>query len=274
LTGCLWTEAVATTELGDYDTALSLLAEGLALSEKNGDDAFITRYLNTLGWLRIESGDFAEGIALSERSYEITGRSSRAGHGTGAERRAFIRNNEADAFMGRDDLSAAAEALDEAVHVVQHPPPSRWLTWRYAIHCYASLGQLALLRGDADQARRFAEQSLEISTETTSRKFESWAWRIKGESATMRHAWSEADESLRRALTIAEDIRQPRHTWLTHLALGRLRAAQGRRDDAHQSFRAAWAIVTALRAKTRDPGLRAGLESAPLIRELEGLARD
>ena len=50
-------------ELGDYDRALAALDEGLALAEKIGDDAYIPRYLNTLGWLRIDCGDFARGIA-------------------------------------------------------------------------------------------------------------------------------------------------------------------------------------------------------------------
>ena len=54
------------------------------------------------------------GIELSEQSYEATGRSSRAGHGTGAERRAFIRNNEADAWMARGTSPSAADALAES----------------------------------------------------------------------------------------------------------------------------------------------------------------
>jgi tetratricopeptide (TPR) repeat protein len=260
--------------LGEYDRALTELAEGLTLAEKIGDDAFIPRYLNTIGWVRIGCGDFADGITLSERSYEITRRSARAGHGTGAERAAFIRNNEGDAFMAQGDFVAAAHALGESLHTVQHPPSSRWMTWRYSTHCYASLGQLALLRGDPDGARRFADQSLEIATPTASRMFESWAWRIKGECATLRHAWDEADDALRRALVIAETTAQPRQIWLTELARGRLGAALGRRDEARERYRAALGIVHRLRGQTQEPGLRAGLERAPLIRELEALARD
>jgi tetratricopeptide (TPR) repeat protein len=230
---CLWNEGLAASDLGEYDRSLVALEEGLTLAEKIGDDAYIPRFLNTIGWLRIECGDFAGGVELSELSYEVTGRSSRAGHGTGAERRAFIRNNQAEAWMVRGDLAATAEALDEAHHVVRHPPPSRWMTWRYSTQCYAGLGQLALLQGDPERDRRLADQSLEICVPTRSRKFESWVWRIKGESATARHAWDEA--------------------------LGR--------------YRRAWALITRLRAATRDPGLRAGLESSPLIREVEDLAR-
>jgi len=175
--------------------------------------------------------------------------------------------------MARGDLAAAADALDEAHHIVRHPPSSLWMTWRYSTQCYAGLGQLALLQGDPERARRLADQSLEICVPTRSRKFESWAWRIKGESATARHAWDEADDALRRALTIAEAIGQPRQAWVSQVALGRLDAARGRREEALGRYRTAWAIISRLRAATRDPALRAGLESSPLTREVEDLVR-
>ena len=270
---CLWNQGLACHEMGDHDRALAALGEGLALAEKLGDDAYIPRYLNTVGFVRLDCGDFDAGIALSERSYEVTAVSSRAGHGTGAERRAFIRNNEADAFMERGDLASAAQALDESLHVVQHPPPSRWMTWRYTTHCFASFGQLALLRGDADGARRFAEQSLEAASPPGSRKYQAWAWRLKGESATARQAWGEAEDALRRALAFALEIGQPRHVWQSHAALARLHEACGRGDDARAEYRAAWTIIADLRARTRDPGLRAGFASLAAIRGIEDRAR-
>jgi tetratricopeptide (TPR) repeat protein len=269
----LWNTGLAWTDLGDYDSALAALSEGLALAEKVGDDAQIPRVRNTLGWLRIDCGDLASGIELSERSYEETNSSSRAGHGTGAERRAFVRVNEGDAWMAQGDFASAARALEEALHTVQHPPPSRWMTWRYSAHCYASLAQLALLKGDPERARRLADQCLETAVPTHSRKYESWAWRIKGESATACRAWGEAEDALGRARALAEMIGQPRQIWMSHLALGRLDAAQGRRQDALAAYRAAWSIIVGLRERTHDAALRAGLESLPLIRELEDLAR-
>jgi tetratricopeptide (TPR) repeat protein len=147
------------------------------------------------------------------------------------------------------------------------------MTWRYGTHCYASLGQLALLRGDADAARRFAEQSLEAAPPASSPKYEGWAWRIRGESAVARRAWGEAEDALRRALAIAEAIGQPRQTWQSHAALARLHAACGRLDEARAGYRAAWAIFSNLRERTKDPGLRAGLASLPAIGEIEDRAR-
>jgi tetratricopeptide (TPR) repeat protein len=270
---CRWVQGLASSETGNYDAGLAALDEGLALAEKIGDDAYIPRFLNTLGWLRIDCGDFARGAELSERAYELTDRSSRAGHGTGAERRAFIRNNEADALMAQGDLAGAAEALEETLHTIQHPPPSRWMTWRYTTHCFASLGQLALLRGDPERARRLADQSLEVATPTASRKYESWAWRIKGESATARRAWGEAEDALGRARALAEAIGQPRQRWMSQVAIGRLHAARGLREEALGHYRAAWTIIASLRTGTQNRDLRAGLESSPLIREVEDLAR-
>jgi hypothetical protein len=99
------------------------------------------------------------------------------------------------------------------------------------------------------------------------------AWRLKGESATARRRWDEADEALRRALAYAEEIGHPRHRWLNLLALGRLDAARGRRAEAVTRYRQAWAVIADLQSRTRDAALRAGLESMPLVREIADLAR-
>jgi ATP/maltotriose-dependent transcriptional regulator MalT len=115
------------------------------------------------------------------------------------------------------------------------------MTWRYSAHCYASLGQLALLKGDPERARRLADQCLETAEPTHSRTYESWAWRIKGESATARHAWGEAEDALGRARALAEAIGQPRK-WMSQVATGdctRHRACGG----ATRHYRAAWTII-------------------------------
>ncbi|HTO11902.1 MAG TPA: adenylate/guanylate cyclase domain-containing protein [Candidatus Binatia bacterium] len=264
---CLWNEALALSELGHYDAAFETLREGLAMSEKVGDDAFVPRMLNTLGWLCIQCGDFTRGIDFSERAYAATQASARAGHGSGAERRAFIRINEGDAFLARGDLAAAAEALAEADAIVQHPPASRWMTWRYGMHCYLSRGELALARGDAAAARRLADEGLALATLHRSRKYEAWSWRLKGESARRRHAWGEAEEALARAVRLA-DAAVISQAWRSHAALGALHAGQGRRDAAAACDTAARAVLDGLRAGTKEAGLRAGLASAGLLRAL------
>jgi class 3 adenylate cyclase/tetratricopeptide (TPR) repeat protein len=254
---CLWTQGIGYTGLGDYEAALAALREGLSLAEKLGDEAFICRYLNTLGWLHIECGDLDLGLGLNARSLELARRDR---HATGAERAAFTLANEGDAFMAKGDLAAASEKLEEALQIVRHPPPSRWMTWRYSTHCYVSLGELALSRGDPVTADGFADQSLQIAVPTRSRKFESRAWRVKGESARMRRHWDEAEEGLRRSLAIAQEIDEPRQLWKSHASIGRLNRELKKIEAADRSYHAANEILGRLLESVRDPGLRVGLE--------------
>ena len=254
---CLWTQGIGYSGLGDYEAALASLREGLVLAEKLGDEGFMCRLLNTLGWVHIECGDLDPGLEMSARSLELARRDR---HATGAERAAFTLLNEGDAFMAKGDLAAASEKLAEARQIVKHPPPSRWMTWRYSTHCYVSLGELALTRGDPATADGFADQSLEIAVPTRSRKFESRAWRVKGESARMRRQWNESEEALRRSLAIAQEIDEPRQLWKSHVSIARLNGELKRAEVAGRSYRTANEILERLLESVRDPGLRAGLQ--------------
>ena len=139
LTRNLLTQGVARTGLGNYDAGLQALEEGLQLCEKLDNELEINRLLNTLGMVYMQCGAFDAGLAFSTRGLEIARRSS---HATGFERVAFNLVDQADGFLSRGDLALAADVLDEAVHIVQHPPESRWMTWRYETHCWVSLGEL------------------------------------------------------------------------------------------------------------------------------------
>jgi len=41
-----------------------------------------------------------------------------------------------------------------------------------------------------------------------------------------------------------------------------------RKDEARAAHGAAWHIIKGLRERVKDPGLRQGFESAPLVREI------
>ena len=202
---------------GSTRRALRALEEGLELAERIADERFVSRFLNTVAWLRIDCGDLDAGLDLGARALEMSRRSR---HATGLERVAFIQSNHGVAHLARGDLRAAADALDEAHHIVQHPPVSRWMTWRYAMHCFATMGELALARGDLDAAVRLADQSLEIAVSSRSRKYESRVRRLTGEVATARKRWDDADAALRESLAIAEAIGEPRQTWMSSRGAG------------------------------------------------------
>ena len=264
----LWGEGVALAGIGEYEAALRALDEGVRLAERIGDERNVSRTLNTVAWLRIDCGDVEAGLDLGARSLELARRGQ---HATGLERVAFIQANQAVACIAKGDLHGAAGALEEAHHIVQHPPVSQWMTWRYAMHCFATMGELALARGDLDAAGRLAGHVLEIAVPTRSRKYESRARRLEGQVATARRHWDDAEAALGSALHTALSIGEPRQAWKTRAALGRLHQAWGRPDAAHHNYRAGRELVDRILAGVREAGLRRGLEGSPDIQEIRAL---
>ena len=90
------------------------------------------------------------------------------------------------------------------------------------MHCFATMGELALARGDLDAAARLADQSLEIAVSSRSSKYESRVRRLTGEVATVRRRWDDANTALRESLAIAQAIGENRQSWMTLAALAHL----------------------------------------------------
>src|SRR5262249_39103839 len=226
----VWQHALILVGRGDYDSGLAHLDESRTLSEKAGEEVFLHRTLNTLGWLWIELGDLERAVEFNQRGAE--GGRKRSDH----ETQANSEINLGDAFLVRGDLPLARETLEGVHRLVKDPATSEWMRWRYSTHLFASLGDLWLARGDPERARAFADQCLELAERSGARKNLVKGWRLAGEIATARRQWDEAAQALRRALDIAEAIGNPTQLWKTHMAWGRLLDETGKRVEAHTSY--------------------------------------
>jgi tetratricopeptide (TPR) repeat protein len=140
------------------------------------------------------------------------------------------------------------------------------MKWRYSTHLFASLGDLALARGDPAKADEWAAQALEIATRTGSRKYLVKGWRLRGEIAMARRRWEEAETALRETLTIAQQIGNPTQLWKTHVAIARLRDATEGGEAGRQGYRRAREVIERVAQSLRDPRLRASLEASAPIR--------
>ena len=258
----LWWRGVGLIGKGAYDEAQANLEEGIALAEKVGEEINLHRLLNTLGWLWAEVGDVERAADFDRRGADR------------ARKRGFpetIANSElnlADLALVRGDLPAAAELLDGVLRLAHDPSVSEWMKWRYSTRLFASLGDLELARGDTAKARAWADRCLEIATRTNARKNLVKGWRLRGEIATARRQWDDAEAALREALTIAEIVGNPTQLWKTHVAVGRLHAATRGASAARQSYHRAREILARVVAGVRDADLRASLErTATQIRQ-------
>ncbi len=267
----LFMSAINLTGKGDYDGALAMLEEGLALAEKVGDENYTPRYLNSLGWLYIECGDLDRARELNRRGSEVARTRRDQGARDADESIANAELNLGDICIITGDLPLAREILDGVHGQVKNAATSEWMRWRYSIHLFASLAELELARGDLAKARELADHCLELATRTNSRKYLVKAWRLKGEIALARRQWDEGEGALRQALHIARAIGSPTQLWKTHLAVGRLHSEAKRPDLARPAYQAARAIVDQVRAGFRSPELRFSFERAPLVQRVYDL---
>jgi class 3 adenylate cyclase/tetratricopeptide (TPR) repeat protein len=261
-----WTRSMPLIAVGAYDDALAMLEDNLTLCEKTGDEILLQRSLNTLGWLWAEVGDLDRAVEWNRRCLDG------ARHRNDAETVANAELNLGDAALLKGDVSLAHEYFEDVRRLVQDPATSEWMRWRYSIHLFASLGELALARGDLGRAREAADECLERAGGTGSRKYLARGWRLRGELALARRDRDDAEPALRQALGIAQTIGNPTQLWTTHLALGRLLDETGRPERARAEYRAAREVIERVRGRLRHPELRAALGRAPMIQRVYDLA--
>jgi tetratricopeptide (TPR) repeat protein len=262
LVRCYFGYGVTLTGQGEYDAALAVFEEGLALTERVGDELYHCRLLNSLGWLYFELGNLDHALDLNRRSAEG------ARHRGNPETIANAELNLGDFFLAKGDLPLAREFLDSVHRLVQDPTTGERMKWRYSTHLFASWGEFWLARGSLGEARQYADRCLEIATRTNSRKYLVKAWRLRGEIALVRGQWEDAERALRQALTLAKALRNPTQCWRTYLAIGRLYRESKRAEASRRAYGAARQVIAGITANLQDPGLRASLTRAPLSQEV------
>ena len=263
----LFMYGIALTGNGEYDRANDIFKEGLAFTEKVGDEIFYLRVMNSLGWLYLECGDF-------ERSFDLNFQAAERGKKRGdPEIVANAELNLSDIFILKEDFTSAFEYLENVNRLANDSTTSEWMKWRYTTHFFASFGEFWLARGDLTQAQKFADQCLDSATRTNSRKYLVKGWRLTGEIAAARKQWDEAQAALQKALRLAEHISNPTQLWKTHFALGELYAATAEPEKALFSYRAARNVIDQVKARLQNPDLKNSLASYSLIRRVYDLSK-
>ncbi len=256
------------TGKGDYDEAFETFQEGLLLSERVGDEAIHHRLLNCLGWLYAELGDLDRAYALNATSAQIGRRRRDPGTQPNAE------INLGDILLARGDLAAAQDRYDGVYRYWKDPSTSLWMRFRYSIRLFASMGELALARGDLAGARAHSAQCLELATRTGSRKNLVKGYRLAGEVATAAREWDRAEEHLRAALHLAEHLGNPAQLWKTDLALGRFLSESGRADGAREAYLRAMAAMQGVRDRLRHDALRSAFDISRDVQHVRAFVAD
>ena len=144
------------------------------------------------------------------------------------------------------------------------------MAWRSSQHLFHSYGELWLARGDLERASAYADECLELALFNSSDKNVVKGRRLRGQILLACGRIQEAEEELAAALATACEMGNPPQLWKTHAAIGELRLAQGKTDDARAAYGEALSVIGGVAGSLNDEQLR---ETLLRSKHVEGIRR-
>jgi tetratricopeptide (TPR) repeat protein len=248
-----WSEALARMASGEYERALAILLDVVLEGDRVGERLVYTRALNTIGWIYVELQDLERAVEWNRRSFD----EAVASGFPDPEIEANAALNLGDAYLAAGRLDEAAEQYAWVERIYRNPrPEDRFALFRYSQHMLASFGTLWLERGDTVKARRYADECLELAEASGAKKNVVKAKRLRGEIARREGRLEDAEREVAEALALARAIGNPGQLWKTWDALGGVRAAMGKSDEAAAAWREAVAVIDRVASSLQDANLR------------------
>lgn len=148
--------------LGQIEKAKQQLKAGLKQLEGVDDKFWRPRFLNTLGWVHAENGEFQDAVRLNKQSLEKA-------INTGDPE--IIHNaqiNLGENYLEMDDLSSSKDILERAWQDVKKPGIS-YTRWRYKTRLLIALGQLYGCLGDRKRGLVFIRKAMNLAQKSDDR---------------------------------------------------------------------------------------------------------
>jgi tetratricopeptide (TPR) repeat protein len=260
LVSALFAQGLAFAGAGRYDDAIALLRQAIALGERAGERVHLARAWNTLGWVYAELCHWEQAIACNRRALDLAVAVGEP------EIVVNARTNLADCAFATGRRDQAKRDLEEMYASL--PRFHEWAKWRYTQHLTHSLGEVLLDEGETERALALADECLALAEPTESRKNVVKARRLRGQVFLAQRRLDAAERELLLALEVAYEIGNPPQLWKTLVALGALRQAQGRADEAHLAYRDALAVIDGVAAGLADEQLGRSFLESPQVQSI------
>jgi tetratricopeptide (TPR) repeat protein len=245
---------------GEYEEALRWYRRLSDYAAAAGDKFFIARAPNCHGGVHLELFDLDEALRLNLEGDEV------AQHvWPWPEPRGHSLLKVGLVHLQRGEYGLAAASFGRAWALLEH---DIWFRWRWHIPLLRARGELALTEGRQEEAWTFATQSLELATQTDSRKHVARAQRLQGEILLASGRLDDAVRTFDASVRLAEHLQTPREVWLGKTALGKVLARLGREHDAEAHYTQAIHAIEAIADKLRTQSLRRSFLTAEAVVDL------
>ncbi|MBI4245679.1 MAG: tetratricopeptide repeat protein, partial [Candidatus Rokubacteria bacterium] len=256
----------ANTARGKYEEALGWYRRLSDYASAAGDKFYIARIPNTIGGVHLELFDLEEAIQLNLEGDEVAQKVF-----PWPEPRAHSLLKLGLAYLQRGEHGLAEQFFRRAWALLEE---DIWGRWRWHIPLLRARGELALTEGRHDEAWSYATQSLEMATQSDSRKHMARAQRLQGEVLAASGRLEDAARALDGSVRLAERLQTPREAWLGEAALGKVLGRLGREKEAEAHFAGAVRAIEGIADKLATPSLRRSfLAAAPVLEVYGALGR-
>ena len=241
---------------GEYNDAILAVQRCLQLARKWGIVYFdrATQLLTLLGWIYRDLSNIELALQYDSEALENAKLSARAQKKAGTIVAALV--DLGMDYLHRNDYENAEKHFKEATPLI---PLHRLATWRIEARRLLGFAEIALAKGDFQNALKSVEDSLVISEKTGARKYIAQALKLKAETLAGKGSLGEALELMENALKISQQVGNPTQLWQIHYSFGLLEEKHGDAQKANEHYAKAIALIEAVASQLNDAVLKSTL---------------
>jgi len=259
----------ALIDTGRYNEAIVSLYTLLESVEQNNLSIMLGRIYNSIGWGLSETYSLDKAIDFNQKSLEhsIGLLKQPALIYSGSEQRAMA---EVNIMENRYEMGDIDEAWN---HILQFEEISGHTNYdiqriRWSTRMKNLKGNILLKRGDLDSAELIANQCIEAAKKRGIKKYIGKAIRLKGKISIERGSYDQSENRLRTALTLLEEVGNPKQIWTTLADLANLYKRMNRPDLQRELSQRAVTVANNTAEKLKDNFIKENFISAPQIKQL------
>jgi len=246
---CLAFLSLAQVHVGNYSEAINTIQECKAKAEALGNPFFVARMPNHLGWIHRLFGDFSGAESLDQESAELGRPVTIMPH---AEISALI-NLGAD-YLALGQVKRARSHLGEVLERIEGGEfGAHEYLWKPRL--LNTLAETCHALGEHEEALRHVEKSLSIAAAHGIQKRLAEGWALRGRILADLGQTEAAGEDLQRAFALAEKIDSPAVTYPIAFELGQWHEWAGQEHEAAELYGKARATVERMAAAMEDEAL-------------------
>lgn len=247
---------------GKYGQARSVLIEALSKAKDRENKFFIGRLLNTLRWFHNEFGNVSRPLELDQESMEL-GRTYR------------ISNVEISALINLGlNYSAQNQHERELLYVestlerIKHEAFGAH-RWRWMVRTLIGLAELHYRAGMYEEALRFVEEGIPEAQATTSQKYMTKGWGLRGKILEQLENTEVTGIELERAFTLAGQLSSPMLSYPLAYDLGKWCEKVRKEREALDLYSKAKALVENIATTVKDQNLQSKFLQLKQVQEIK-----